>query len=214
MRPIVIDVGFYLNIKCRNIGMSVDRNRRFKIVIPNGFLFLAPVLHIRSAANIFSVFYHLGKDVQQRQLFRRQIGIADDLAGHIVVDVYRVGPALIGDAGYRHIFHRLKQRFIGILQRSLESPAILRAIEPAGTVHPPLRRLYAAAVHCDGGSAFLCLHRHLALIGVLDGGYPPGPDRSQGRLLPAAEDPGRQVHVSRVRRLFMDSIRPLWYHGI
>ena len=182
MCAIVIGHGQDFHVKFCDIVSPIDRDRGLKVIISNGSLFLAAVLHIFSAAHIFAVFHHLGQNIQKRQLLRRQVGIADDLARNIAVDIHGIRLALKGDAGYRHIFCRLEYCLVGVLQCGLEAFPRHGSIQPLGAVDPVLCCLYAAFVHRDGGGAFLCLHGGLSLIGALNGGHTAHLNRACGGL--------------------------------
>ena len=93
MRPVIVRHRQDFYVKFCNKVLPIDYDRGFKIIVTDCRGLLPSVLHILPAAYIRSIPDHLRQHIQQRQLFRRQIRVADDLSGHIAVDVNRIGLA-------------------------------------------------------------------------------------------------------------------------
>ena len=200
MCPIVVCHGQDFHIKLGDIILTIDRHRGFKVVVTQNCLLFPAVLHIFSAAHIFAILNHLGQNIQQGQLFRRQVGVADDLAGHAVGNIYRVWLSFKSQPLHGNALRCLEYGFICVSQNGFKAFPSRGICQILSTVDPVLRPLHAAAVHCDDGGAFLRLHRRLALIGVLDGGDAPRLHRPRGGL------------GSRSRAIpGIDSFRTLWY---
>ncbi len=174
MRPVIVRHRQDFYVKFCNKVLPIDYDRGFKIIVTDCRGLLPSVLHILPAAYIRSIPDHLRQHIQQRQLFRRQIRVADDLSGHIAVDVNRIGLALIGHSGHRDAAGGLEHRFVDILQGGFEPLTVVLTI--LRLLDPVSRRMDALSAHCESSCASLRLNRHRPLIGPLDCGNEPNLD--------------------------------------
>ena len=79
------------------------------------------MLRIFSTPNIGPVPNNIGKIAQERQLFRSQVYITDNLSGHVVIDVYRVGLSVERGSLYNNALCGLEDALVDVLQRTLEA---------------------------------------------------------------------------------------------